>query len=57
MAVVYVKKSKFKIFRAKPKYAKLKSQTLRLKFFTYTTNNPKNLIGVVAKKGNSLRYE
>ena len=52
MVLVYVNKNKFKIFRKKPSYGKYLSRgTKSLKWFTYTTNNPKQLIGVVPKKG------
>ena len=57
MAVIYVPKSRFKIFKKKPKEAKLSGETKNAKTFRFTTNNPKRKTGIVAKKGNILRYE
>jgi len=56
MAIVFVPKSKFKIFRKKPFYGKPGSVLSHFRTFTYTTNNPKRLVGVVAKKGSVIRY-
>jgi len=57
MAIAHVNPKKFKIFKKKPSYGKWAGQTKGVKFFTYTTNNPNNKIGVVPKKGNQIRYD
>jgi len=57
MAIVYVPKSKYKIFRKKPSYAKPSGNLMHYRTFTYTTNNPKRLRGIVAKKGSVIRYD
>jgi hypothetical protein len=56
MATIEVPKSKFKIFRKKPSYGKYVGETANMKTFTYTTNNPKGLRGVVPKKGVRIIY-
>lgn len=57
MVVVYITKSKYKIFLKRPKYGKPSQSNLKyMRTFTYTTNNPRGLMGAVAKKGNVLRY-
>jgi len=56
MVIVHVPKSKFQIFKKRPKSGKKTSSTKSVNYFTYTTNNPKNKRGVVAKKGVQLRY-
>ena len=57
MATIYVKKSRYKIFLKKPRYATGGQETKYARTFQYTTNNPSRKTGIVAKKGNTLRYE
>jgi len=57
MVTIYVDKKKFKIFKKKPLYAINTGETKNVKTFKYSTNNPKRLRGIRAKKGNALRYE
>ena len=57
MAIVFVKKKKYKIFKKAPKYGVKGQGNKRTKTFTYTTNNPKHRRGIIARKGNQVRYE
>jgi hypothetical protein len=57
MAIIYVNKNKFKIFKEKPSYGKWIGETKYTKQFIYTTNNIRNLRGIVGKKGVQVRYD
>lgn len=57
MAIVYVDKDKFKIFKKKPRYGKTIGRTRGVTYFTFTTDNEDNKMGVVASKGYQLRYD
>jgi hypothetical protein len=57
MAIVYVNKQKFKIWKEKPRYAIKTGSTKSLIFFSYTTNNEKHLVGVIGRKGIQVRYD
>lgn len=53
---VYVSRSKFRIFSRKPSYGVWTNGTEGARMFNFTTNNPRYLTGIVAKKGYKLVY-
>lgn len=57
MVRVYVPRSKFKIIRKKPRYARKASQSKHTISYTASTNNPKNLRLIKARKGNQVVYD
>ena len=56
MTIVYVNAKKFKIFRKKPRNAIKIGETKSTTTFKYSTNNSRFLKGIIAKRGNVLRY-